>query len=537
MSATNLISAQPAFYRAKEFLEHHPIAVLMALSLVLKLILFGFGQVVNPDGVLYIAAARQIAAGHLSEALKLYPMPAYPMLLTLVHLVLSDWVAAGRLIGIGALVLATIPLYGITRIIFNRQTAFWAALCFALTPEANDQTLMVLRDPVFLLLALSAVWCALRGLHEKRLGHMALSLLLTGLAFLFRVEAAVFYGAPIIFFALSAILGKNDAFRRFARQTLILWVGVPIVFAIITGLLIGPRLLNQNRLGELAAEAGQIVQLKAFDNYQAIYDFFKTVESQPPFSGFSKSLPAIVRHWMPVIYLIGLLEYFVKQIFPLFLVPLLVAAGRYLRCGDRHIDIEKKFILGIWLFYMLFILYSFIVRDFIQGRFLFTPAVMLYPWVGYGIVLIIKWLQGRRYGYLLQAGLILAIVVAPSVKVVEAVAAKDTGLLAAGRFLSHDPLIENAKVLYSDPRLWLYGNGSDSYLNTITPAMIVARHLETGDVNAIEKIAVDGDYEVIALSINFSKTETVPRFEHYGIDKRFPSKKGVVIIYSRRHQE
>ena len=54
-------------------------------------------------------AARQIAAGNIEGALSLYPMPVYPLLLTLVHFVIPDWIAAARIIGIAALTLAVIP--------------------------------------------------------------------------------------------------------------------------------------------------------------------------------------------------------------------------------------------------------------------------------------------------------------------------------------------------------------------------------------------------------------------------------------------
>jgi 4-amino-4-deoxy-L-arabinose transferase-like glycosyltransferase len=390
------MTLQQRFEWVKGLTDRYPIMGIMTLSLAIKLFLFSFDQVINPDGVLYIAAAQQISDGNMAGALKLYPMPSYPMLLALVHLIIPDWIAAARIIGIAALTLAVIPLYGLTAILFNRQAAFWATLCFALTPEANDQALSVIRDPVFLLAALTAVFFLLQGIRQQRLKMVVLAMFFVGLSFLFRVEGVVFAATPVLFFTWQSFRAKDGRLKQFIRKSLVLWVGIPLVLMATAALILGPKLLGQNRVGELMAEVGHIAQLRAFDNYQEIYRFFQTIESEPPFSGFSKSLPAIVRHWMPLIYLIGLLEYFIKQIFPLFLLPLLFAGHRYISAADRKIAIEKQFILLTCLFYMLFILYSFITRDFIQGRFLFTPAVLLYPWVGHGITLIfyIHSLQG-----------------------------------------------------------------------------------------------------------------------------------------------
>jgi 4-amino-4-deoxy-L-arabinose transferase-like glycosyltransferase len=523
------------FDGVKNFADSHPVIAIMTLSLSIKLILFSFEQVINPDGVLYIAAAQQISVGNLAGALKLYPMPAYPLLLKLAHFVIPDWVAAARVINIAAMVLASIPIFNIARILFNRQAAFWAALCFALTPESNDQALSVIRDPVFLLAALTAVFFLLKGIRQQRLKMVVLALFFTGLSFLFRVEGVVFVTTPVLFFMWQAFRAKDDALKRFARKSLLVWIGIPLILMASAALILEPKLLGQNRVGELMAEVGDIAQLRAFDNYQEIYRFFQMIETEPPFSGFSKSLPAIVRHWMPLIYLIGLLEYFIKQIFPIFLLPLLFAGHRYISAADRKIAIEKKFILLTCLFYMLFIFYSFITRDFIQGRFLFTPAVLLYPWVGYGITLIFRWLKGIRFTRILQFALVLVLIVIPCVKSVRAVIKSDLGVLKAGRYVSQDTSLAVAGILFSDTRQWLYGDRSGTYQKIWKDARIVARHIENGDIEAIEELAQKNKAEALVLAINFNKAGSIiPEFQHYHIYKQFPSRKGVTVIYKLR---
>jgi hypothetical protein len=259
------------------------------------------------------------------------------------------------------------------------------------------------------------------------------------------------------------------------------------------------------------------------------------IETEPPFSGFSKSLPAIIRHWMPLIYLIGLLEYFIKQIFALFLLPLFFAGHRYISAADRKITIEKQFILLTCLFYMLFILYSFITRDFIQGRFLFTPAVLLYPWVGHGITLIFTWLKDIRFTLILQFAVVLSLIVIPCVRSVRAIIKSDLGQLKVGRYISRDTSLADAGILFSDTRQWLYGNRSGTYQKILNDARMAARHIEKGDIEAIEELAQKNKAEALVLAINFSKAGSIiPEFQHYRIYKKFPSRKGVTVIYKLR---
>jgi hypothetical protein len=273
----------------------------------------------------------------------------------------------------------------------------------------------------------------------------------------------------------------------------------------IAALVFGPTLLGQNRVGELVTEVSRIAQLKGLENYQKIYRFFQTIESEPPFSGSSKSLPAIVRHWMPLIYLIGLLEYFIKQIFPLFLLPLLFAGHRYIAAADRKIALEKKYILLTCFLYILFILYSFLQRDLIQGRFLFTPAVLLYPWVGHGITLILRWLKGIRFTRILQFAVVLALIVIPCARSVRAVIKSDSGILKVGRYISQDTSLTDAKILFSDSRLWLYVNRPGAYQKIWSDAYMLSRHIEKGDIEAIEELAQKENAEALVLAFNFNK--------------------------------
>ena len=109
---------------------------ILGLSAIIKvLVLIALSEkAINNDGLLYISAAQHFASGYFKEGLVLYPMPLYPFLITIVHFIISDWVLAARLISLVSLILAIIPLYLISKELFNYRIAFWGCLAFALIP-------------------------------------------------------------------------------------------------------------------------------------------------------------------------------------------------------------------------------------------------------------------------------------------------------------------------------------------------------------------------------------------------------------------
>ena len=509
----------------------YPLMGIMALSLVLKLWVFGSDHFVNPDGVRYIAAAQQIASGNIGEALKLYPMIAFTALLAAVHYFIPNWISAAQAINIIALVGASIPLYGISRILFGRQAAVWATLCFALTPQANEQVQKVLRDPAFLLTTMTYVLCMLKGLRHNSIKQILWALLWAGGSFLFRIEGIVFLLVPLPFLIVKRFMAGNRAEKQFFQRALLIWIGIPFAILVVVSVILGSKLMTLSRLWQFRDELFKIVTFSAFDNYQKIYHFFGTLDKHPPFSPYAKSLPTLVRHWMPLIYLIGLMEYFIKQLFVIYLLPLLVAVQHYFSNRDHKVTTEKKFLLLVCLAYILLVYYAYLVRDFIQGRFLLTPAVLLYPWVGHGIALLINKLQGVRFARVMRFALIILMIAPAFGQSAGALMANDNAELEVVRFLCHDQKLKHAKIMFSDQRLWVYCPGKTEYNEMDRAAHLVSKDLAKGQMTAIEKQAEEYQAEAIILTVKDKNPDRVPELKGYRIYRKFPVPKGINVIY------
>ena len=85
-------------------------------------------------------------------------------------------------------VLLVVPMYFLGRELFDRRVGFWGALLFQCIPSSGRLMADGLSEPLFLLLAATALLFAVRALATRRVGWLALCGLATGLAYLTRQE-------------------------------------------------------------------------------------------------------------------------------------------------------------------------------------------------------------------------------------------------------------------------------------------------------------------------------------------------------------
>jgi hypothetical protein len=133
-----------------------------------------------------------------------------------------------------------------------------------------------------------------------------------------------------------------------------------------------------NRMNEVILTANGIFSLKFIENYKRMYNQLKIFETTTTHVFKWNNLIEIVRHYMPLIYLIGLLEKFLKALFPPYLIPL--------GLGVWHARKRNNvFIILFAAFYLLSLYYYMISTNTIRERFLLTPVFLLYPFIGVGL--------------------------------------------------------------------------------------------------------------------------------------------------------
>jgi hypothetical protein len=436
---------------------HRGWLAIIAASALLKLCLAVWfrGAAFNPDGLLYLGAAQKIAAGRFGEALLLHPMPFYSLLIFGVHCLVPSWIWAAKLVSLASAVLVLVPVYLLTRELFDTRAAFWACLALALAPDPNLWAVDILRGPAYVLGFTWAVYFAHRAFADARLKHFAAAAGVAWLALLLRMEGVVLIAWVGVWGFV--MLWRPSARRAPLARGLVLWLGLPLgALLLISVLAAAGDLATWGGFNKVAEYLAILFRLDFLENYQTLYEQLRHLETLSPFPGGGQNFAEIARHYIPVIYLLGLLESMVKVLFPLYLVPLALGLGRRAAGG-------RWFVLLLTAVYLLVILYTMIESDYVQSRFLAAPAVLLYPWIGAGLDRLYTGLRSQvRWRWWRWATLVLLLVLmgAPLCEI-GAGAAKEDGLVRqAGRWLAQQPALRRGRIVTTDERI-LYWAGID----------------------------------------------------------------------------
>lgn len=513
--------------RLLKFTHHkNGLFFVLLVSAVLKIILMLFMRPFNSDGVLYITAAQYFAAGNFAEGIALYPMPFYSMMLCMAHFLVPHWEISAKLVSMASIIFATIPLYLLTADLFHRRAAFWACLAFAVMPLANDWAVDVLRGPVFVFFLLWAVYFMEHALISKQLVHFFLGAMFSCLAVLLRIEGIILI-LFILFFCISLIFFEKQS-RIALVKGISAWILVVVVFSgvcVAAGNLFGD---DFNRFNEVAKKIQAVGAGNFLDTYHQIYDQMTAMEALSPFSHGRQNFAEIARHFMPLIYLVGLMQVLIIVLFPFFLIPLF--------WGFRHSFTKNQvFVLALVGFYLLVLYVSMIERDFIQRRFLFAPAVLLYPWIGVGLEKIITKIShgrctqsGSRAGCRVWVALFLVFFMAvPVFKTLRSVTKNDNVLRHAGTWLAANPEIwQNGKILVNDVMAPFFaGMHVEEYL--------VFDRREKYNFSLMGKWALKNNVDTLVIKLPNDRRSLLNALSGYKPIKQISGKKRSVHIYGK----
>lgn len=460
------------------------------------------GKVINPDGMVYLQAARQISEGRVQEAIQLTSLPLYPTLIALFHVIIPDWLWAARSISLVCTVLVLVPLYLLTRDLFGRRAAFWAGLAGALAPPVNDWALDVIRNPPFVLCMLWAVHFSQRALLDGKALRFLAASALGWLAVLFRIEGIVMIPAFALFLLWAALWG-GEGKRRHALKGLALWLGLPVGIFLCLFPFLGQKILTANRLDQVYYWACALGSGSFFESYRHIYAQMKALEAASAFPGGKQNFAETARHMMPLIYLLGLLRALSRVLFEPFLLPLFWAFKRPWTRG-------RRWVLFLVCIYLLAILADLLKQDFLEYRFLLAPALLLYPWVGNGTARLLERFGGMGgRGTILAWGLVLFLIIAPLGKGLKNVSGEDHAIRWAGHWFRTQGRWKKARVVTNDMRVALYAGRSDwrEYdLHARGPMP---------DMEGLERFALQARADLVVVRLSRKDRRALSLFRHF----------------------
>lgn len=225
-----------------------PLALLVLTAAAIRLYALHVTTIVNPDGVLYIHQARAISIGDWRGATCSLPfLSNTSLLISLAHLIFTDWLMAGRAVSLLFGALAIIPLFGLFRQFFSREESLAATAILAFLPTWVSTSADIVRDPTCWFFSLYGLYWLARGLRQQRRLLLSLACLAFLLAAWARIEALWYMIATCLLLPLTI---------QRHRATTLLWFSLPLLaggFTILalTPLLHGPSLLTMSRLQEM----------------------------------------------------------------------------------------------------------------------------------------------------------------------------------------------------------------------------------------------------------------------------------------------
>jgi len=497
---------------------------IICISLTLKAFLLVSFSVVNKDGLLYIAAAKKFAEGYFSEGISIYPMPFYSLLIAIVHFLIPDWVTAGRIISVAFVVFTLVPLYFMTSELFDRKAAFWACLAFAIAPVPNGWADSVIRDPGFIFCVAWAVFFALRAVQTQRIIFFAAAALFSWFSILFRLEGIIF----ILFFPLYLVAlclkRENDKVRLMKGVSL--WTLFPLLFIAFFIAVFGfDGIVSLNRSSDIITQVQKFFTFGFMENYYVISEQLLNLEKLSPYPGGMQNFAETARHYIPIIYLFGLIETLIVVLFPLFVAPLFFSFRDAMQKN-------RIFVLSVFFAFIFMAYYFLINKDFIQKRFLSMPALLLYPWIGAGMQSFFEYLS-RRFSKRVFAAVSILFFIIPVYQCVKQEWKEDMSLIAAAKWIEKEANPEKLKIIATDPRFLYYAGREFCFINgssSGTDADVIYRVSENDSLNDMEQIAMLQKLDIIVFKI---PTQNIPpQFKYFKKIKEFKSGKNVSYIYS-----
>lgn len=502
------------------------LGVPLLISLVIKLILLAalYNSPINNDGTLYINAAKHYAMGNFAEGLRLYSMPAYPMALAFIHIVIPNWIIAGIFISLASIVLVTIPLYFLTKIMFDNKVAFWTCLVFAILPNMNEWSFKIIRDPLFLLLFISSVYFALRSILEKDFFLFGATFIFAYLATFIRIEGAFFIGFYCLTLIYLTFSDKENRIRFLTRS--IIWIGILFFPVLIVLLSADIRSIALNRFDNLSGELLKFISGNFLNRFLRIYDALSEIGSHKPFRDGHYSFITLCRHYMPLIYVLGIIQAIAKIIFPLSLIPLYFGfKNRENRFGN-----SGKFIFWILILFLGLGYYVLIRRDFIATRWVIIPTILLLPWVGSGINQLFTKAATSLHKKLILF-LIVLIILAPTIKTFGLISSRDITTAYTLKWLKAHDKINKVQIVSN--------NFKDSFYFDLAaqeqadPNWKIHYYNKRKNSKSIENFALKKNAQIIVFKVKTKDVDKMKGFHYYKNTTTIAGNRYTTFIYIR----
>jgi len=169
-------------------------------------------ETIAPDSVFYLDLADALARGNEAAALEVYDFNLFPVVLMWLHQLTSSPELVDRWFCVGLSTLTVIPLFAVLRRLFNEQVAVISCVLCGMHPKLIVWSPEILREPLFWLLFLTALYWLVRAINELRWWQFVIAGSATTLALHTRFEGWLLV-VPLVWWTAS-VVWREPAARR-----------------------------------------------------------------------------------------------------------------------------------------------------------------------------------------------------------------------------------------------------------------------------------------------------------------------------------
>ena len=492
-------------------------ALLLGFSLVIKGTLVFQTEIINPDGIRYINSASELFQGNFSAAFSHEKMLGFTFLLGLSQWLVADWFLAGKLLSSVAVILTTIPLYLIARELFGTRAALFAAFVFTVAPVANGKCDSVIKDPVFLFLIVSALCLLVFALKNSRLSLAFMAGVISCLSVLIRPEGIIFFSTVILFLGVSAICSSTD--KTSALKVLVCYGVFPLGVLLLVVLMFAVGAVPFDVLSKTYAKFAYYFQTDLTQNYKAIYQHLKDVEETFPGGEWTNDYFEFARYYIFLIYLLGMIQLFCKNLFPVFLLPL--AFGLNLKGLLRK---PVLLLLSVLVSFLLMDYVFLISRNFLSGRYLLVPVVLTFILIGYGMDRMYSMLSNVRLKTTMLVSAIALFWVLPVALTLFKSSEEKLEIKQAGLWLQENRDARQSKMILNEERIAYYSGLFRKDYEQFNDEIL----------DGVEQKAMQSGVDLIVIYTDKKRIESLLAFKDFELVKIFPGRKKIVSVYERK---
>jgi hypothetical protein len=494
------------------------VAVSFATVLMGSLFLVRINADVNWDGVVFIAAAKNYTYYGFREGFAVWPkFPAYPLLISLVHGLIPDWVAAGRVISLFSIVIVVAGIYRIAHDLFGRNAALLSAMAFALIPEAVLQSNSINRDPVFLAAFIWATYFLQRSLVTRTLFHFSFGLALVLVSCLFRGEGVVLLAVyPVTLFVM--VRKGGYALNPYARFLRVFIFSVLALTLLLSALAIS----HSSFFAQIAGAFSDYYNLKISDSYVRISSQLQLINDTTPATDVGVHFGSEAKSLIPLIFGLSLIHILAGMLF--FTNSIFLAIG----IKTAHWSDSAKFVVATALAYLSILYLYFFWFDLMMTRWVLPVAALACLWVGAGLNRSLEYVGRWRYSAILITCILVALAVNAGIAIDKFFKKDDSLAKIAGGWIAKQRHFSKANTVFNDPVVAFYA-GMDPFSNSGPQARLYLR--EDKNFAEVEDFARKHGADFVVLYVRSSRVKDLAPFTSFS--KMYETENGSrkIIIY------